>query len=658
LLKEINKYIEKYRLFMLVVLLLWLKTYIVNKYYFKLPVENSMQEFILFINPLSSSLLLFGIVMLFNIKYRDKMLFIASLFSGVVIYANVLFHRFYNDFITLPVLFQTSNMGDLGSSVNELVNITDLYFFVDLLFLLIYMILFRRESKVEQTTRGVLVIVSVSILSFMVNMGLSETERPQLLSRTFDREMLVKNIGTFNYHIYDVLIQSKTKAQKVFADGDDLDDIVSYVNENKNEEKNELSGVGKDKNVVFIAMESLQEFVINNELDGEEITPFLNSLIKNSYYFNNFYHQTAQGKSSDSEFVIDNSLYPLPSGAVFFTHAQNHYESLPKKLSENGYSTNVFHANDSSFWNREIMYKSLGYDKFFDLEYYNVSKENSIGWGLKDKEFFDQSVDLIKGLEEPYSAKLITLTNHFPFSLEKKDEIIPEWDSSSPTLNRYFTTVRYMDESLKELFTRLKDEGLYEDTVFVLYGDHYGISSNHNEAMGEYLGKEVSVFDEVQLQKVPFLIHIPGQTGVLEERVGGQIDVKPTLLNILGIESDSSDIELGNDLFNNNSEEYVILRDGTFITQDYINVNNRCYNKSDGKEASGLPSLRDLQGNQEILDDVSIVENPCDTYTDMVKKDLDYSDKLIYGDLLRFIEDDLPLPVLEKEFGINGNNLE
>lgn len=647
MIKDISKYIKKYHLFALAVLLLWLKTYLVNKFYFKIPVENSMQEFILFINPLSSALLIFGIVMLVRIKYRDKLIFIVSVIASIVIYGNVLFHRFYNDFITLPVLFQTSNMGDLGSSVNELVNFTDIYFFIDVFILLAYMIFFRNKEKIEQTTRGVLVIVGLSLLTFMLNIGLSETERPQLLSRTFDREMLVKNIGTFNYHIYDVLIQSKTKAQKAFADGEELEDIVNYISEEKNIVPNELTGIANGKNVVFIAMESLQEFVIGNNLEGQEITPFLNSLIKDSYYFNNIYHQTAQGKSSDSEFVIDTSLYPLPSGAVFFTHAQNTNNGLPSKLVENGYNTNVFHANNSSFWNREIMYKSLGYNKFYDLEYYDVTEENSIGWGLKDKEFFDQSVELMKDLSEPYSAKLITLTNHFPFSLEKKDEIIHEWNSSSPTLNRYFTTVSYMDDALKELFDKLKAEGMYENTIFVLYGDHYGISENHNEAMSQYLGKEITPFESVQLQKVPLIIHIPGQEGALLEKVGGQIDIKPTLLNLLGIEN--SEIGLGTDLFNNEKEEYVIFRDGTFVTRDYVNVSGVCYNKEDGLEVSENINPTLPMGNLEIKDEFvseSKFVNPCEVKEEKVRKELNYSDKLIYGDLLRFEKS--PSLVLDK----------
>src|SRR5690606_35316516 len=134
----------------------------------------------------------------------------------------------------------------------------------------------------------------------------------------------------------------------------------------------------------------------------------------------------------------------------------------------------------------------------------------SIGWGLKDIEFMEQTVDLLKTIPQPFYSRLITLTNHHPFTLKKEDQMIPQFDSNSGTLNRYFTTVRYLDESVKHLFEQLKAEGLYENSIIILYGDHYGISSNHNKAMSQYLGYEVNPYVHVDLQRVPFFIHIPG----------------------------------------------------------------------------------------------------------------------------------------------------
>ncbi|TLS36325.1 LTA synthase family protein [Pseudalkalibacillus caeni] len=610
-----KKILSKYSLFLVATVLLWLKTYIVYNLAFDIELENKMESFILFINPLSSVLLFLGFSLFASPKLRNRMIVLVSLIGSFILFANVVYYREFTDFITIPLLFQTNNMADLGSSITSLIHPTDVLLFADVLVMAVALP-FLKLKTYQVKKKEIALVFATAITMFAVNVGLAETERPQLLTRTFDREMLVKYIGTFNYHVYDAVLQSKAKAQRAFADGSEIVDIENYVRANHEEPDPKMFGIAKDKNVVLISMESLQNFVINEKVNGQEITPFLNDLVKDSYYFPNFYHQTAQGKTSDSEFILENSMYGLPSGAVFFTHAGNQFPNAsPKMMGENGYYSAVFHPNNKSFWNRDVMYDSLGYNKFYDIDSFSVTPENSIGWGLKDEYFFDQSVKYLKTLPEPYYAKYITLTNHFPFSLKQEDEIIPEWNSEDGTVNRYFTTVRYMDESIKKFFERLKEEGMYEDSIFILYGDHYGISENHNEAMSKFLGKEITPYESAQLQKVPLFIHIPGQKGKVMDQVAGQIDLKPTIMHLLGIDTKNT-IKFGNDLFAKNQDNFVIFRDGGFVTKDYVYTKSTCYN-ADGTEA----------------EDKSV----CEPYADRAKTELEYSDKIIYGDLLRFL---------------------
>jgi lipoteichoic acid synthase len=597
--------------------MLWLKTYIVYKTSFDIKIENWKQEFILFINPLSFLMFVLGIGLLMKENKQRRFILFTSFFISAVLFANVLFYRFFNDFLTIPVLFQTSNMSDLGSSVNELLNLTDLLYFVDFFILLVIVkfkpkfIQYRTCSKAY---RSAYFLIAIAIAFF--NLGLAEAERPQLLTRTFDREMLVKNIGTYNYHIYDAFLQSKSSAQRALADGSELADIDNYIRAGYDKPNEEMYGIAKGKNVILISLESTQSFVINQKVNGQEITPFLNDFIKDSYYFENFYHQTGQGKTSDSEFIVENSLYPLSRGAVFFTHSGNQFNATPKILDENGYFTASLHANNKSFWNRDIMYKSLGYERFYSMIDYDIQEENSVGWGLKDKDFFDQSIQHLKEMPKPYYAKFITLTNHFPFEISEEDKLIEPFNSDSNTLNNYFPTVRYQDEALKHFVQRLKDEGLYEDSIIILYGDHYGISENHNKAMGEYLGTEVTPFVSTQLQRVPLIIHIPGQKGRVVSTVSGQIDLKPTILHLLGIDT-KQDIEFGSDLFAKDKLEFTVLRDGSFITKDYVYTREICYDKNTGEPSD---------------------TNYCEPYLEKAKNELEFSDKIIYGDLLRFYE--------------------
>lgn len=594
-----------------------IKTYFVYRFVFNLSIENGMQELILIINPLATAMFFFTFAVWAKPEKQIKYTRRISLIGTLVLYFNVIYYRGFTDFLTIPVLFQSSNAGDLGSSILELIYFADLLMFADLV---IVYYLSKKVKAVQQPRlkRAKFQATALALALLAGNVVLAEIERPMLFMRAFDREYLVKNIGIFNYHLYDVALHSKTKAQRVLADGSEINEIEEYTKkETKSKQKSDLEGIAKGKNVIYISAESIQSFVINKKLNGKEITPFLNDLIEDSYYFENFYHQTEQGKTSDSEFIVENSLYPLPRGAVFFTHSQNELNAVPEIISDYGYTSAVFHANNKSFWNRDVMYDSMGYDHFYSEEYYDVTPENSIGWGLNDKEFFKQSIKYMDSMKKPFYAKFITLTNHFPFELPEEDQSIDKYDSNSRTLNQYFTTVRYMDESIENFFKHLKDAGMYEDSIIVIYGDHYGISQYHDASTAKFIGKEIRPFEHVQLQRVPFIVHIPGhEDDRVISKVSGQMDVKPTILSMLGIEN-KKDVTFGTDLFTDDKDPFVVLRDGSFISEDYLYSKNTCYDRETGEE---------------------IESTHCAPLEKKAQKELDYSDSIIYGDLFRFYE--------------------
>ena len=616
------KHLKKSKLFpiLLAVGFVWLNTYLICRFTFEIELENTMQKFIYVISPLSLTVLLFGLTMFASGKRRENFILGITFILNFILAANVVFYGFFDDFITLPVLLQTSNMSDLGSSILGLLNTSTVLSFASFILLAVYFWKEKGKLNFEPIPFRVKSSYFLSVvLIFVFNLGLAEAERPQLLSRSFDRKILVKNIGIYNYHIYDIVLSTKTTAQKAMADSSELVDIENYVKSNQKEADEDMFGIAKGKNVILISLESVQNFVINGKVHGEEITPFLNDFIKESYYFNNFYHQTGQGKTSDSEFIVANSLYPVDRGAVFFTNPNNTYVASPSILKENGYFTSVFHANDKSFWNRDLVYHSFGYDKFFDVESFEVTDENSVGWGLKDIDFFEQSVEIMKDLPQPFYSKFITLTNHFPFDLDLDDQYIAPYDSGDKTVDNYFTTVRYLDEAVKNFIKKLKEAGLYENSIIIMYGDHYGISENHNHAMEQYLGKEITPFETVQLQKVPFIVHIPGQKGKTISDVSGQVDIRPTIMNLLGIDT-SDTLQFGQDVFARDNQAFTILRDGSFITDKYVYTNNMLYDVKTGEK----------------LEDKSVVL----PYIEKAKQELGYSDKIIYGDLLRFFNQD------------------
>ncbi|RWZ60080.1 LTA synthase family protein [Halobacillus fulvus] len=610
-------------LFLIATILFGIKTYVVYRFMFDLSIENPLQEFILLVNPLASAYLIFAISVWMNPGRQMKYLRWTSLIGSLILFFNLIFYRNFTDFITIPVLFQGNNAADLTGSFLTLLHPADVLVFFDVV-VIWYLSKKNFDLSVSLPKQGKIAATAVTFLLLAGNVVLAEIERPMLFVRSFDREYLVKNIGVYNYHLYDMTMQTKTRAQRVLADESEISEIESYIKDkspDQVEKDSELYGIAENKNVIFVSIESFQNFLLDSEINGTEVAPFLSDLkeSEDTISFENFYHQTAQGKTSDSEFIVENSLYPLDRGAVYFTHAQNEYNALPELLGQNGYETSVFHANNKSFWNRDVMYENIGYDEFYGEQSFELTPENSFGWGLEDKAFFDQSIEYMKAQEQPFYSKFITLTHHFPFELPEEKANIDRYDSGSNTLNQYFQTARYTDEALEGFFKKLKDSGLYEDSIIVLMGDHYGISEFHNEAMSQFLGKEVTPYVHTQLQRVPFMIHIPGyEGGEVKEEVVGQIDVKPTLLHLLGIEAEN-DLTFGTNMFSETKNEFTAMRDGSFVSEQYVFSKGICYDRSTGEEI----------GDQA---------EACQPIRDKVDKELQYSDNIIYGDLFRFYD--------------------
>src|SRR5690606_5614209 len=127
-------------------------------------------------------------------------------------------------------------------------------------------------------------------------------------------------------------------------------------------------GAAKDRNLIIVQLESFQNFLIGLEIGGHEITPRLNELIKDSFYFSNVYQSIGQGNTSDAEFVVNTGFYPPAQAAASQAYGNKELPGLPRLLSDRGYAALTFHTNDVKFWNRVQMYPALGFNRYFDME--------------------------------------------------------------------------------------------------------------------------------------------------------------------------------------------------------------------------------------------------------------------------------------------------
>ena len=620
------------RLFFLIVLLFWLKTYAAYQIEFSLGIDNKLQQFLLFINPLSSALLFFGIALFFKGKVQSGVLITMNFLLSFVLYANVVYYRFFNDFITVPVVMQMkTNGGQLGDSALSLMSPFDILYFFDTILLIV--LVWKKWYKAERATsrKSAKYVIIAAIATFFINLGLAETDRPELLTRSFDRNYLVKYLGTYNFSIYDVIQNAQSASQRALADSNDITEVENYIKANYAEPNKQYFGKAQGMNVIYVSMESLQTFMIDYQLNGQEVTPFLNSLAHDgkTFYFDNIINQTGQGKTSDAEFIMDTSLYPMSQGSVFVTKAQNTLQASPAILKSLGYTSAVFHGNYKTFWNRNEMYRSIGYDKFFDAEYYDMTEENTKNYGMKDKPFFTESMPMLESLPQPFYTKFITLSNHFPFKMDEGDTDFPAAETDDKVVNQYFQSAHYMDQALEQFFNDLKKSGLYDHTVVVLYGDHYGISENHNEAMANIIGKEITPFEYARnLQRIPLFIHVPGVEGGVQHQLGGQVDVRPTLLHLLGIDTKDY-LEIGSDLLSKDHREIIPFRNSDFISPEVSQIDEKCYSTETGE-------LIDGEG--------------CEANAEKVKLELKMSDNIVYKDLLRFYQPEGYTPINREDY--------
>ncbi|CRK84827.1 LTA synthase family protein [Neobacillus massiliamazoniensis] len=604
--------------FVIAVLLFWFKTYIAYHLDFRLGTDNNLQRFLLFINPLSSALFFLGFALLSK-KYFKRVLIGIHFILSFLLYANIVYYRFFNDFITVPDLLQAkSNAGGLGDSVVGLMAFSDIFYFTDTIILIVLACTLFKQATVK-TWKLYKFVFLISIIIFLMNLSLAEKDRPNLLSLNFDRSYIVKYLGVYNFTIFDIIQSIQSSSERAFASSNNLTKVENYRKATYTTPDPVLFGKAKGMNVIFVSMESFQNFMIDLKMpNGELVTPFLDSLAHDgdTFYFDHFYHQTGQGKTSDAEFLMENSLYPLNQGSVFISKAQNTYQATPGILKGYGYNSAVFHGNYKTFWNRNVMYKSLGYDQFFDASYYNLTPPNIKNFGMKDKPFFAESMPMLENLKQPFYTKFITLSNHFPFEIDQGDTNFPKGNTGDWAVDQYMQSAHYMDEALQQFFDSLKKDGLYDKSVIILYGDHYGLSSNNYPAMAKMLGvKQITPVMDSNLQQVPLFIHVPGVKGGVEHQVGGEVDVRPTLLHLLGIDTKDY-IEFGSDLLSPQHRNWVAFRNGDYVSTDLIMSSGKCYSVT----------TRNLATDQKA----------CNNLSNKVKNDLQMSDTVVNQDLLRF----------------------
>ena len=628
--------------FVLTLLLLyWFKTMWAYSVDFNLDIQGPYQIFLAVINPLPISLLFIGLALYIKrTKLFYSLAFGIYLLLFIWLISNSIYYREFTDFVTVNTMLASSKVSaGLGAAALELFRPWDVIYILD--FPILAFFFFKKWIRMDNrpfNKRASFAVTSLSAMLFSSNLFLAEIDRPELLTRGFSNYYVVRALGLPAFLGYSANQTYAANKERSKASEADLKPVEEYIQQHYAKPNPEYFGMAKGRNVIYIHLESFQQFLIDYKLkvdDKEyEVTPFLNSLYhsKETFAFSNVFNQVKAGKTSDAETMIETGLFGLNQGSFMVNYGgTNTQQAAPFILSKNGYNSSaVFHGNAGSFWNRNTAYKQWGYNYFFDASYFTKqNSSNSFQYGLNDKYMLKDSIKYLERLQQPFYTKFITVSNHYPYttSLSGDDLGFPLAKTQDETINGYFATANYLDSSIKAFFDYLKESGLYKNSIIVLYGDHYGISNSRNPALAPLLGKNSetwSSYDNAMLQRVPYMVVVPGMDkGGIIDTYGGEIDMLPTLEHLLGIESNKF-LQVGQDMLSPDHDQIVAFRSANyFVTPEYTSYSGRTYYTKTGEEITNPD-----EKTKEELDKIREAAN----------LQLKISDSIQTGDLLRFFK--------------------
>lgn len=518
-------------------------------------------------------------------------LYIVDLGISALLIFDLLYYRLYGTFPSIKFLIYP----DLFNPLNK-----DLIFFrsrmilfiIDLVLLPILYILFRKYTK-DWYFGKVKYRVIAFLLTFLVPSGcvlgkyyLYDVKDITNGEKGFLRVAWTPTSGIFRatplgYHFFDIY-KTLVLDKDIKLSNEEKQEVKNWLDANyENLPDNQYKGELKGKNLVVLQIESLEDFVINKKIDGQEITPTLNSILKNSYYFPNIYEENLTGFSSDADLMVNTGMLPITNTATSFAYPSRTLTTLPSILEKNGYTTVSAHPEVAGSWNwGEVHHSLLKFQNSYTL--YDFNEDEIIGLGISDKSYLTQLATKAGDLKQPFYLFTVTLTNHGPFEIDDAHTTIKIPSEIEGTLiGQYFKTVRYTDEAIKMFMDKLKEEGRFDDTVFVIYGDHAGPNKYYKEQL-----KDVN-FDgnywKLNEKKVPLIIYNPSIQGKTIETKGGLIDVMPTVSYLLGINDGGLRNVIGRNLLNTN-RNIVALPEGEVAgeakSQDELNHVKQSYDIS------------------------------------------------------------------------------
>ncbi|GGF59907.1 hypothetical protein GCM10010912_01460 [Paenibacillus albidus] len=561
------------------------------------------------------------------------------IFNGLLsllLFASSVYFNHFGSVPTYLALYELGQVFQVKESVESTIKSIDYLFFADLVLLLLFSV-FRRwrhgrgagEQRLYSpgARRAHLIVILVCILG-----GASLSVYSIHAARGITNELVqAESAGFLNYEVAAAL---KAQEDSGLVGTGDIKDTIAKVKALEAGYPYSAKPAGtvpdyfgsqKGKNVIVIQLEAFQTFPLHQSLNGQELTPVLNGLADEGYYFPHVFQQVGPGNTSDAEFMSNTSIYPIGTLAMSTSFGDRELPSLPRLLRDKGYGAYTFHVNKVGFWNRNELYPALGFNGYYDKDAFK--NDNFNAFGASDEQLYITGVEKLAELSKkgtPFYAQMVTASSHHPFNIPDSFKKITVPDNLKDTmLGNYLTAINYTDYAVGTLIEELKQNGLWENTVLVLYGDHFGLQPKDvppeqvKEALGINYDSRISRFN------IPLIVHAPGLAqGRVVERTGGQLDIMPTVANLLGVSlQEEGFTAFGHDLLN--IDRNVIgmryyMPSGSFLNDDIMYVPGKDFANGEAVSLETLEPVADFSQYQDDYDYILKLMDLSDEYVKLL----------------------------------------
>lgn len=417
------------------------------------------------------------------------------------------------------------------------------------------------------------------------SMGMTEdeplTEHEQLCQSYYDFTDTGKMLPFTGLYQYTYRNIETTLRDMYFGDSAKAREEIneySAANEAKNE-VNDMTGIFKDKNLILIMVESLDTWMLD-----EDFTPNITALSKGGINFtNNYTPLWLSAGTFSTEFVSLTGLILPETVASDNVYSDNAYPyALPNLFKCEGYTVNSFHGSNPFIYNRGAIHENLGF-----LKYHNWSD-----MGMKNPHFDTEMINAYDDFtaDEPFCSYIITISGHGPYAkeggdyseisernydrakaaMDKKSFAADADEATRENMILALSQIMETDDFIGELVERLKKDGLIENTVLALYGDHFSKYLSNTD----YLMKVKGVSNHNLLCTTPFIIYAEWMEPLAVDKYVSSVDIYPTLVNLFGLDSDLSKF-VGDDAFSERGG-VVYWPTGAYLTSDGV------YHENDG----------------------------------------------------------------------------